>query len=143
MCNDDDIGFLIKLINECIVKKANQNLKPYDLTLSQARILFYLQDHPDKITSQKDLEEFFEVSHPTIIGILNRLERKCFIWSEFDLKDKRVKNVFLTETGAALVHSMDNYKKINDQKMLQDLTKDQVKTLQTLLKTVYHNVQNL
>jgi|ADurb_H2B_03_Slu_FD_contig_123_136_length_2301_multi_4_in_0_out_2_1 DNA-binding MarR family transcriptional regulator len=143
MHHTDDIGFLIKLINESIVKKANQNLKPFDLTLSQARILFYLRDHPETTTSQKDLEEHFEVSHPTIIGILSRLEKKDFIWSEFDRQDKRVKNIFLTDTGLALVSSMDDNKRSNDQQMLKHLTPAQISELQSLLKIVYQNAQQL
>lgn len=141
MCPSDDIGFLLKLINECIEKNANQALKPFDLTLSQARILFYLHDHQDATTSQKDLEEFFEVSHPTIIGILNRLEGKGFIRSEHCSKDKRVKSIFLTDKGGKVFCSMDHFRKNNEENMLQDLTDNQIKELKSLLKIVYKNIQ--
>ena len=141
MCPSDDIGFLLKLINECIEKNANQALKPFDLTLSQARILFYLHDHPETLTSQKDLEDFFEVTHPTIIGILNRLEGKGFIWSEHSSTDKRVKNIFLTDKGDNVFVSMDHFRKTNEENMLQDLTDKQIKEFKTLLKIVYKNIQ--
>jgi len=137
----DEIGFFIKLINDCIEKKANQTLKQFDLTLSQARILFYLHDHKETTTSQKDLEEFFEVTHPTIIGILNRLERKEFIRSEMNSKDKRVKNIFLADKGGKVFCSMEHFKKSTEQKMLQNLTSDQTEELQSLLKIVYKNIQ--
>jgi len=143
MQQHDDIGFIIKLINECIEKKANQTLKQFDLTLSQARILFYLHDHNEATTSQKDLEDFFEVTHPTIIGILNRLEGKCFIRSETNSKDKRVKNIFLTDKGINLFCSMDHFRKTIEQKMIQDLTSDQIRELHASLKTVYKNIQEI
>jgi len=143
MCQSDDIGFFIKLIHECIEKKANHTLKAFDLTLSQARILFYLHDHQDAQTSQKDLEDFFEVTHPTIIGILNRLERKGFIRSESNSKDKRVKNIFLTDQGGQIFCSMDHFRETTEENMLRDLTNDQIKELQSTLKTVYKNIQEL
>jgi len=141
MRQSDDIGFSIKLINECIEKKANHTLKEFDLTLSQARILFYLHDTKDPTTSQKDLEDFFEVTHPTIIGILNRLEGKGFIRSEHNSKDKRVKNIFLTDKGGKVFCSMDHFRKTTEQNMLQDLTNDQIKELKLLLKIVNKNIQ--
>lgn len=141
MGQSNDIGFFIKLINECIGKKANQTLKPFDLTLSQARILFYLHDHKDAATSQKDLEVFFEVTHPTIIGIINRLEKKDFIRCITNSKDKRVKNIFLTDKGVNVFCSMDHFRKKTEQKMMQDLTSDQIRELQSLLKIVYKNIQ--
>ena len=69
MHQNDDIGFLIKIIAECFDKMANQNLKQFDLTLSQGRILKYMSERIGEKTSQKDIEDYFDVTHPTVIGI--------------------------------------------------------------------------
>ncbi|WP_187389059.1 MarR family winged helix-turn-helix transcriptional regulator [Acetobacterium tundrae] len=143
MQQNDEIGFFIKLISECLQKKANQTLKEFDLTLSQARILFYLHDRNETQTSLKDLEDFFEVTHPTIIGILNRLEGKDFVRNEHNSKDKRLKTIFLTEKGINLFFTMDHFRKTTERKMMQGLTSDQITELQSLLTTVYKNIQEI
>ena len=46
---------------------------------------------------QKDIEEHFHISNPTVTGILNRLEQKGFIERKQSLKDKRVRTIVLTK----------------------------------------------
>jgi len=138
----DDIFPWIKIISDCVEKAANQHLKQLNLTLSQARILLYLRERKGEKTSQKDIEDYFEVTHPTVIGILKRLESKGFISSEFDSEDKRVKNVYLTENEASIYDEMDDFKKTTEQKLLQGLTDVQIQELKSLLKSVYKNIQD-
>ena len=139
----DDIGLLIKIITECIDRIANQNLKQFDLTLSQGRILLYLRERIGIKTSQKDIEDYFDVTHPTVIGILDRLESKGFIGSEFDSEDRRVKNVHLIpEKEISVYYAMDDFKKTLEQKLLRGLTDVQIKELQSLLKLILNNLQN-
>ncbi|MBN7773591.1 MarR family winged helix-turn-helix transcriptional regulator [Clostridium aminobutyricum] len=143
MHQNEDIGFLVKIITECIDKMANQHLKQFDLTLSQGRILQYLRERIGEKTSQKDIENYFDVTHPTVIGILNRLERKGFIRSEFDSADKRVKNIYLIpEKEISVYYAMGDFKKIVDQKLSQGLTDVQMKELQSLLKMILNNLQD-
>lgn len=143
MSQNDEIGFLMKIISECIDRMANQNLKQFGLTLSQGRILHYLRERMGIKTSQKDIEDYFDITHPTAIGILKRLESKGFIISEFDSEDKRVKNVYLVPEKENSVHfAMTDFKETVDQKLMQGLTDVQIKDLQLLLKLVLKNLQN-
>lgn len=142
MDQKNDVGFLLKHITECIEKTANQYLKQYDLTLSQIRILFFLQERKGIKTSQKNIEDYLNVTHPTVIGILKRLESKGFIESEHNFKDKRVKSVYLKLEKEASVYCVtDGFKKTIEQKLLRGLTDDQIKELQSLLNLVYRNFQ--
>ncbi|HWP95640.1 MAG TPA: MarR family transcriptional regulator [Syntrophomonadaceae bacterium] len=138
----DDIFPWIKIISDCVEKAANQHFKQLNLTLSQARILIYLRERKGEKTSQKDIEDYFEVTHPTVSGILKRLENKGFITSEFDSEDKRVKIIYLTENDAAIYNGMDDFKKTTEQKLLQGLTDVQIQELKSLLKSVYENIQD-
>ncbi len=117
MDHNTNISFLIKLIGDTIETKSNKRLRPHGITLSQERILAYLNERKDQKTSQKDMEEFFQVTHPTIIGILKRLESKGFIFSQVDDIDKRVRNISLSpdfeqKSGAVLSLQKDMEKQI-------------------------------
>jgi len=68
------------------------------------------------------------------------LESKGFISSEFDSEDNRVKNVYLAENEASIYDEMDDFKKTNEQKLLQGLTDVQIQELKSLLKAVYENI---
>ena len=53
----------------------NEGLKKYDLTKSQRDVLGYLHFTDKDPVIQKDIEEHFHISNPTVTGILNRLEQ--------------------------------------------------------------------
>ena len=75
----------------------NEGLKKYDLTKTQRDILGYLHFTDKNPVIQKDIEEHFHISNPTVTGILNRLEQKGFIERKQSLKDKRVRTIVLTK----------------------------------------------
>lgn len=95
---DNDISLLIKKISEDINKKCNNDLKAWGITLSQVRILGYVKFRQEDglLTSQKDIENHFEVSHPTVVGVLNNLKEKGLITTSADENDKRIRRVFVT-----------------------------------------------
>ena len=96
MKDSDEIGFYICLISKKIGKYMNEALKKYDLTKSQHDVLGYLHHTDKKVVIQKDIEEHFQISNPTVTGILNRLEQKGFIQRQSDANDKRVRTIVLT-----------------------------------------------
>lgn len=84
------IGFLLKQIHDNMDRHANRNLKPQGLTFSQMRLLVLLYVRPSA-PSQKELEEQMGVTHPTVVGLIKRLEGKGLVRCGFDSRDKRVK----------------------------------------------------
>lgn len=138
---NDDVGFVIKLINDDIEKKSNQKLKQFNLTLSQGLVLAYLHERNELKTSQKDIENYLGVAHPTVVGILSRLESKGLITSQFDPEDKRIKNIYLTQKEASIYNDMRDFQSQMEQNLLRGLTDDQIRELMHLLKLIYHNIQ--
>ena len=97
MRDNDEIGFYLSLIKKKMDKHMNEGLKKYDLTKTQRDILGYLHFTDKNPVIQKDIEEHFHISNPTVTGILNRLEQKGFIERKQSLKDKRVRTIVLTK----------------------------------------------
>ena len=60
-------------------KNLNKELEIIDLTSMQAHVLIYLYKNKNNIINQRDIEREFELTNPTVNGILNRLENKGFI----------------------------------------------------------------
>ena len=108
MRDNDEIGFYLSLIKKKMDKHMNEGLKKYDLTKTQRDILGYLHFTDKNPVIQKDIEEHFHISNPTVTGILNRLEQKGFIERKQSLKDKRVRTIVLTKKEQDLHEDIEN-----------------------------------
>lgn len=95
-----------------------------DLTASQGPILGFIQHSPVAPCS-RDIEEEFHLSHPTVSGILSRLEKKGFIEFRPDPADRRCKRIYILEKGRLCNKTVRNAIRESEQKMVQDFTEDE------------------
>lgn len=93
------IGCLLKMITDKIKMRADADLAQQGLTLTQSRVLGYLNRNGGQAT-QKEIEGFLQVSHPTVAGIISRMEQNGFVRCWLDPADKRSKIVGQTERAA-------------------------------------------
>ena len=68
------IGCLLKMITDKIKMRADADLAQQGLTLTQSRVLGYL-DRSGGQATQKEIEGFLQVSHPTVAGVIGRMEQ--------------------------------------------------------------------
>ena len=71
---DAPLAFQIKMLDEKMTSIWNAELSAYGLTFSQFPVLIYLVKNQDHKVTQKELCEAVHVKHPTMIGLLDRLE---------------------------------------------------------------------
>ena len=135
-----DIGYLIKNIHDKLKAKADADLMHYNLTLAQSRVLAYLHSNGGQAT-QKEIEVFLEVSHPTVVGIVSRMEQNGHVTSRIDEQDKRNKIFKLTEAAEALVMDMEQDISANERKMLDSLSDEDAQRLREMLLAVYKNLE--
>ena len=69
-----------------------------DLTASQGHIIGFLIHRKDPPCS-RDIEDAFHLSHPTVSGLLSRLEKKGFIELLPDPNDRRCKRIYVLPKG--------------------------------------------
>ena len=135
-----DIGYLIKNINDKLKVKADADLKHSNLTLAQSRVLAFLDSRGGQAT-QKEIEVYLEVSHPTVVGIVSRMEQNGNIKCWVDETDKRNKIVALTEQAKALGEEMEQRILSNEKKLLASLSEADIKKLKQMLLTMYNNLE--
>jgi len=141
MIANNDIGFLVKRIHDRIETKFNQRLVHWDITLSQGRILLFLHERRGETTSQKDIEKHLEVSHPTTVGMLRRMENKRMITTRFDGVDKRAKKIYPTPRGTAIYRILTRFPKEMERNLLWGMTAGEKDELRRLLDLVHRNIQ--
>lgn len=138
--NTTGIGYLIKSINDKLKVKADEEMKGFGLTFSQSRVLGYLNMNGGQAT-QKEIEDFLEVSHPTVVGIVSRMERSGFLTTWFDTKQQRSKMVALTEKARTVGEDMDAMIQHQESELLEGLSQEDAKTLERILSTIYQNLR--
>lgn len=128
---------LIKNINDKFEAKGNNECQKVGLTLSQFRILVYLKVHNEKTVTQREIELEFKVSHPTITGILRRMEEKGFVTTNIIKAGKMQKEVFMTEKGAEALKMMDASRDEDDAALLNLFSEQELNQLGDYLHRIF------
>lgn len=132
------IGYLIKSINDKLKIKADEDLKKRKLTLSQSRIVGFLTQNGGTAT-QKEIEDFLEVSHPTVVGLVFRMEQNEIVETHFNSNSKS-KVVSLTKHAEAIAKDMNDTIDACEKTLLAGLSDDEVCRLETTLTAVLKNL---
>lgn len=134
------IGPRVRLLSHSIRLAIDRNLTEMDLTGQQSFVLRYLSEHEDSVVYPKDIERRFRLTHPTVSGILQRLERKGYIVCVPEPNDRRCKRITLTPVAREV--QMDIWRHINDmeQTMTRGMRQNEIETLLRLLDLAAQNL---
>ncbi|WP_316861860.1 MarR family transcriptional regulator [uncultured Cohaesibacter sp.] len=100
--NDDlHLGYLIYEVSRLMRRLYEQEAKSLNLTMQQARVISFLNNHPGGI-SQTQIANAFDRDPMTMSGILDRLQKRELVKRVVDPSDSRAKLVLLTEEGECL-----------------------------------------
>ena len=130
---EQTVSDLIKAINAKMRTQADAEFKKYDLTFSQVQVLCFIKKQGGE-TTQREIESFLKVSHPTVVGLVTRLEK-----NEYE-KDKRNKRVILTDKAKAIDKRLVKGKAEADQRLTESLSEKELAELTWLLKLVDANM---
>ena len=134
------ISFLMKLIADRVSTLFSLRAE-VPLTAAQSRVVMYLEACGGGPLSQKEIEQYLNVTHTTAKGLLQRLEEKGYVRTAFDSKDGRVKNAYLTEAARKCRDElMDHIRALTDQ-MMQGISAEEETQLFELLRRVYGNIK--
>lgn len=99
-----NFGVLVHEASRLRRKAIDAVLKPLGITGGQWWMLTYISLHHG--LAQMQLAEELNMGKVSVGGLLDRLEQNGLIERRTDTVDKRVKRIFLTRTGAALVEDI-------------------------------------
>lgn len=133
------VGYQFKIIDEKIKVRADEDLKRHDLTLMQTRVLGFLAEVGGQAT-QKEIEDDLEVSHPTVVGLVFRMEQKGFLTTRPDPMDRRNKLVELTERARELDQEIDSTVAQHDAQLLHGFTEQEQEMLKAFLSRINRNL---
>ena len=117
-------GHFIRILHWCTDQAMTTALEAMDLTAAQGRIMGFLA-HQQEPPCPRDIETEFHLSHPTVSGLLSRLEQKDFIQLCPDPDDRRCKRIFIQPKGRECLQTMQQTILSIESRMVQDFTEDE------------------
>lgn len=117
-------GHRIRILHACNEQSATAALGQMELTSAQGLILGYLAME-EATPRSRDLEEFFHLSHPTVSGLLARMEKKGFIEQYPDETDHRCKRIRILPKGLKCTQTMHHVIERNEQMLVQGFSEEE------------------
>ena len=136
---DYHYGHLARVLHWCTHQAITNALETMELTAAQGRIMGYLA-HTTQPPCPRDLEEEFQLSHPTVSGLLSRLEQKGFIELRTDPNDRRCKRIFVLEKGKQCQELMHQTILKNERRIVSGFSLEEQEQFASLLQRAITNM---
>ena len=88
----------------------------------------------------RDIENEFHLSHPTVSGLLSRLEQKGFIELRTDENDRRSKRIYILPKGTECHDRMHRVIESNECRMVEGFTEAEKEQFAQLLTRAIRNM---
>ncbi|MEN2977969.1 MarR family transcriptional regulator [Tistrella bauzanensis] len=108
------------------------------LTLSRARALLLLQNQ--RAMNQTELAGLLEIEGPTVVRLLDGLEKQGLITRSTSGHDRRVKQIKLTDAARAQVAEVEAIVETVRAAMLNDIEDAELDAAMRVLSRVIHNL---
>lgn len=121
---DLQYGHLLRHLNSCNGQAMSELMESWDLTSAQSHVLGFITHSPTP-PCPRDIEEAFHLSHPTVSGLLGRLEKKGFVEFRPDELDHRCKRIYLLPQALALDEAIHQAITANEQRLVRGFTPEE------------------
>ena len=132
-------GHYVRILHWCTDQSMTNALENMELTAAQGHIMGFLA-HRKEPPCPRDIEQALQLSHPTVSGLLTRLEKKGFIALRPDPADKRCKRIYILPRGQACHQHMIETMDATEKKLLQDFTPQEQMLFSQLLDRAITNI---
>lgn len=135
---EESIGYWVCMTSHLMERALNEELAPQGITFRQFQVLGWLALRGGM--SQTELAERMSIEPPTLVGILDRMEREGWISRE-GCPDDRRRKIIKAQTKAEPVWSkmVASARRVRA-RATQGLDEHQVQTLKDLLAQVQENL---
>ena len=133
------LGGRIRLLHWCTSQAMNESLAQIGLTSAQGRIMgrLFLSKEP---LCPRDVEREFCLSHPTVSGILSRLEKKGFIELRPDPQDRRRKQIYVLDKASEFAALMNDTIQSTENRLVAGFTPEETEQFTAYLERAIGNM---
>ncbi len=141
LTRERDLAFLLVDAGRKLNDAYDLHMNPLGLSRANWRVVAYVSRTPG--ISQTELAASIECSRMAITSLLDRLQDKGLIERRLVESDRRVKAVFLTRSGRALVRRMNKIAVDVLDNVFRGISKSDRERLHLLLETIKDNATSI
>lgn len=131
----------LSLLNRKLRAVFDARVKEQGLTLSRARALFALTKKDG--LNQRELADELDIETPTLVRLLDGMEKQGFIERRVEVSDRRAKQIHMTELGRTVA---DEILRLADEiraEVLQGIDAAELAVTKRVVRAIADNVQSL
>ncbi len=132
---------MLRYIYNQMERSRNLDFSKLGITSSQASVMLFLFKNRTQQLTQQNVQASLMLSHPTITGLMQRLESKEFIKRENNPHDGRCKFIALTEKGEEIERALKKNTREMENRALEGITADELVILDHCLRTIADNLK--
>lgn len=138
------VGFTIGLIQRATRARVNRVVREADLTKPQMDVMLFLKRREEKgqRVIQRDLENYFQITNPTVSSMISRLEAKNLIERVSDPHDRRIRQIILTPKAKDLIARFNDTIQEVEGTMLEGISVQELEQGKAFLEKILHNLQS-
>lgn len=139
---ENSIGFIINRTAKALIHAFDQELRnKFGITFGQWKIIIILANNNDGL-SQKEIADKLGLEAPTIIPIVDKLEKDGFVKRMVDKIDRRNNRIFLTEKTINSLDSMINHGLKIKEISVRNISEHDISITKQTLEKMWQNIQN-
>ena len=127
------------MLQSCAEQTLTAAMEEMELTAAQGHLMGYLI-HSREPRCPRDVEKAFHLSHPTVSGLLSRLEQKGFVELRTDPEDRRFKRIYLLPKAWQLDERISRTLEENERKMTDGFTQQEREEFAAMLQRAIHSM---
>lgn len=132
-------GHSLRILHWQLDQSVSGALAQMELTAAQGHVMGFLS-HRQTPPCSRDIEEAFQLSHPTVSGLLSRLEKKGFIEFRPDEADRRCKRIYVLPKGHACHETIHRIIAENEAKVVEGFTEEEKAKFAAYLRRAISNM---
>ena len=139
---ENSIGFIINRTGKVLIHAFDQELrKNVGITFSQWKVIITLVNNDDSLT-QKEIADKLGLEGPTLIPIIDKLEKDGFVIRKVDNNDRRNNRIYLTDKTKndldLIINCGFKIKKI----LVKGIPEENIAITKRTLENMWHNIQD-
>ena len=136
---EESIGYWLTISTQAIHRALNDELAPHGITYRQSQVLAWLALEGE--LTQADLASRMLIEPPTLVGILDRMERDGWITRESSVADRRKKLIRPHPAAEPVWEKIVSCAKRVRGRATRGMSGDEIETALSLLRRIHQNIQ--
>lgn len=137
----DSIGFIINRIGKSLISVIDQELRSkFSITFGQWKVLIIIVNSDEGLT-QKDIADKLLLEGPTLIPILDKLEKDGLVVRKTDTKDRRINRIYLTERADGFLNDTIECVAQIKTVCLHNVSESEISITKNTLEKMWYNLQ--